>query len=92
VTAPKLRDKSLDELLEAVKPLSGVGISDEQVRSVLAVIAKSALELNAGLTAAATESDKLTRQLIRLNRSLTVATWVIAAGTVLLVVAAFVTR
>src|SRR2546426_8247136 len=86
MTAPKLLNKSLDELLEDVKPLSGMGVSDEQVRSVLAVVAKCARELTDALTAAGTESGKLTQQLVRLNRSLTSATWVIAGATVLLVV------
>jgi len=86
MTAPKLLNKSLDELLEDVKPLSGMGVSDEQVRSVLAVVAKCAREPTDALTAAGTESGKLTQQLVRLNRSLTSATWVIAGATVLLVV------
>jgi CHASE3 domain sensor protein len=91
VTAPNLREASLDQLLAALQPLSALGISDTQVRAIMSVIAKCSLDLTDGLVGAATEAGTLTQQLVRLNRSLTWATWVIAGGTVLLVLVAILT-
>ena len=104
MTKPNLRDRSLDEWLSAVQPLSGLGVSDDQLRAALAVIAKSALEVSDGLSSTASEvrrltdstaafneqAGKLTQEIVRLNRSLTWATWVIAGGTILVAIAAFV--
>lgn len=104
MTIPQLPNKTLDEWLAEVQGLQTVGDAN-QVRSVMAVVAKSALELTTGLAAAATEvrrltdttatfnegAGKLTEQLVRLNRSLTWATWVIARGTALLVLVAILT-
>jgi hypothetical protein len=96
VAAPNLRDKSLDQTVAGVL---NTGHS-EQMRSIMAVVARSAIELSDGLGAAAkevrhltdstatfnAEAGKLTQPLVRLNRSLTQATWAIAGGTILLVV------
>ena len=91
MTAPNLRNTSLEQLLSVLKPLSGLGVSDDQVRAVMSVIAKCSVDLTDGLVGAATEASALTQQLVRLNRSLTWATWVIAGGTVLLVLVAILT-
>ena len=93
---PLLKDKSLDQWVAEVQGLSAVGDS-RQVRSIVAVVAKCTLELTDRLAEASgevrcltdstaafnTEAGKLTEQLVRLNRSLTWATWVVAGGTLL---------
>jgi hypothetical protein len=97
-------DRTLTQLLEEVQGLTTVGDAG-QVRSIMAVVAKCTLELTGGLAAATTEvrrltdtttafngeAGRLTQQLVRLNRSLTWATWIIAGGTILVAIAAFVT-
>jgi hypothetical protein len=104
MTTPSIRDKSLDEWLAVVQGLATVGDAG-QVRSIMTVVAKCTQELTDGLATAAAEAKRLTdttaefntqaghlnEQLVRLNRSLTWATWVIAVGTVLVAGAAIVT-
>lgn len=91
-----IREDTIDDILEGVQTVAAVG-TDTQIRSVMRVVAKSAVEVAGPLSLAATEirafsdsTTKLTEQIIALNRRVLCATWVIAVATVLAAVAALV--
>jgi len=101
VTGPSIRDRTLEQWLAGVEGLTTVGDAG-QVRSIMAVVAKCTQELTDGLAVASTEvkrltdstaqfnaqAGRLTEQLVKLNRTLAWATWVVAIGTLLVAGAA----
>jgi hypothetical protein len=89
-----LRDRSLDEVLADVREVASIGTQD-QIKSVMAVVAKASQEVGDSVAAAAKEigafnnsTTELTKQLITLNRRLLWVNVLIALGTVAAAVAA----
>ena len=91
-----IREETFDEVLARVQTLGSLA-SETQIRSVLRVVAKSAVEVADPLTQAAKEirefndsTTHLTKQIITLNRRVLCATWVIAVATTVAALAAIV--
>jgi hypothetical protein len=103
VVYENLRNESIEQVLERVQALTSVA-SQDQVQSVMALLARCTIESSKNLRETSTEirqaadqihhfntsTTELTKQIIRLNRLLTWATVVIAFGT-LAATAAFIT-